>query len=308
MELMWGVRHGRTKDEYGHRILGERQAIPAMLDLFEANGIHATWATVGFAMCEGREDLLARAPEDRPTYDDADCSGYSYIDEAGDSEAADPYYFAPSMLRRVASCPAQEIASHTFSHFYCLEPGQTVGQFKADLAASVQIIEDFGVECASIVFPRNQYDGTYLDACHEQGIKVFRGNEESWCYAPGNGQDQTPAKRLMRLADSYLPLTGHHGSQPMPSAGMVNVPSSRFLRPHHERSALLMDGLRLARITGAMTVAAKRGETYHLWWHPHNFGAETAANIAFLGRIVEHHRTLADRYGMVSQTMAEAAA
>ena len=26
MELMWGVRSGRTKDQYGHRVLGERLA------------------------------------------------------------------------------------------------------------------------------------------------------------------------------------------------------------------------------------------------------------------------------------------
>src|SRR3546814_10818209 len=47
LELMWGMRDHATTRDYGHRVLGEREAIPAMLELFEKSGIHATWATVG---------------------------------------------------------------------------------------------------------------------------------------------------------------------------------------------------------------------------------------------------------------------
>src|SRR3546814_10142938 len=92
-----------------------------MLELFEKSGIHATWATVGFLMCDGRDELLARAPEDLPTYADPRLSNYSYLDEVGVSERVDPYYFAPSMVRRILQCPDQEIATHSYSHYYCLE-------------------------------------------------------------------------------------------------------------------------------------------------------------------------------------------
>ena len=53
MELMWGVRDKRSKDQYGRQVLGEREAIPAMLDLFEREGIRATWAVVGMAASYG---------------------------------------------------------------------------------------------------------------------------------------------------------------------------------------------------------------------------------------------------------------
>lgn len=307
MELMWGVRSGRTKDQYGHRVLGERQAIPAMLDAFEANRVHATWATVGFAMCDGKDDLLSRAPECRPTYAALGLSSYDYLDEAGSSEAEDPYYFAPSLLRAIASCPGQEIASHTFSHYYCLEAGQTLEQFSADLAASSQILNDFGTPCSSIVFPRNQYSSEHLAECERQGFRAFRGNEASWCYRPSPRFSEGLGLRLARLADSFLPLMGDHLSQPGEQAGLVNVPSSRFLRPACRMVAAL-DHFRLARITNAMTAAAVSGRVFHLWWHPHNFGADLADNMAFLGRILRHYRMLADRHGMVSQNMAEAAA
>lgn len=307
MELMWGVRHGRTKETYGHRVLGERQAIPAMLDAFADHGIHATWATVGFLMCEGKEDLLTRAPEDRPTYADPLCSSYLYLDEVGENEKSDPYYFAPSLMRRIASCPGQEIATHTFSHYYCLEPGQTPEQFRADLSAAMRIVEDFGSECRSVVFPRNQYSREYLDVCASSGLKAFRGNEDSWCYRPGNGADQTPLRRLTRLADSVFPLTGHHAVDPVDVNGMVNVPSSRFLRPYI-RALEPLDGLRLKRVKDAMTTAARDGKVFHLWWHPHNFGADLSKNMAFLQSILGHYRELADTYGMMSTGMTEAAA
>ena len=48
-ELHWGVRDKRPVDgPYRENLLGAREAIPQMLDLFEEFGVAATWATVGF--------------------------------------------------------------------------------------------------------------------------------------------------------------------------------------------------------------------------------------------------------------------
>lgn len=302
MELMWGVRAGLTREQYGHRILGERKAIPAMLDIFERNGINATWATVGFAMCEGMDDLMARAPVNRPSYADPSLSNYLYLKEVGKNERVDPYYFAPSLIRRIASCPGQEIASHTFSHYYCLEPGPTLEQFAADLDASIDILRDFGVEFKSIAFPRNQYSPRHLEICHSRGFNVFRGNEDHWLYHPGNKKDQTLARRILRLTDSFLPLSGDHTSLPSSSSGITNVPSSRFLRPYNSRLRIF-DSLKLARIKQAMTFAALSGKIFHIWWHPHNFGADLDENLAYLHEILDCFRSLSDSHGMTSNTM-----
>jgi len=307
MELMWGVRDKRSKEDYGRQVLGEREAIPAMLDLFEREGIHATWAVVGMAMCDGVDELLARAPAARPTYADPRQSNYSYLSEAGASEKQDPYYFAPSMIRRIADCPGREICTHTFSHYYCLEPGQTTAQFDADLEAARSQLADWGLECRSIVFPRNQYAGKHLKVCADKGITVFRGTERSWFYRSASSGEQVPLRRLGRMIDTYLPLSGANLADPAPEGPVINVPSSRFLRAY-DRKLRRLDGLRLDRITSAMTQAAKAGSVFHLWWHPHNFGADTAENIRFLARVLGHFARLRDRYGMTSATMAEAAA
>src|SRR5271170_964441 len=67
-ELHWGVRDHRTVDQYRDNLLGARQAIPAILDLFKRHGIHATWATVGFLFFESLDSLNAGLPDELPRY------------------------------------------------------------------------------------------------------------------------------------------------------------------------------------------------------------------------------------------------
>lgn len=67
-ELMWGVRDHESIGSYGAHVLGVREAVRRLLDLFEKKGIRATWATVGFVFCRSKEELVASAPALRPSY------------------------------------------------------------------------------------------------------------------------------------------------------------------------------------------------------------------------------------------------
>jgi hypothetical protein len=51
-ELYWGVRDVFALEEYASNLLGVRKVVPAVLQLFDQYGIHATWATVGFLFSE----------------------------------------------------------------------------------------------------------------------------------------------------------------------------------------------------------------------------------------------------------------
>ena len=85
---------------------------------------------------------------------------------------------------------------------------------------------------------------------------------------------------------------------------LVNLPASLFLYPWSKRyrgSA----AARLARLKGAMSAAARSGGVFHLWWHPHNFGANLEQNLAVLDELLQHYRALADRYGMQSRCMGD---
>ncbi len=303
-ELMWGVRDKRDAACYGANIMGGRDAIPRMLDVFHRREIRATWATVGFLFCETKDEMLESMPALRPTYDDPVLSNYSYLDEVGDNEQRDPYYFGASLIDQVRRCPGQEIATHTLSHYYCLEPGQTQRQFEADLDAAIRIAKRYDVKFKSIVFPRNQYTQDAISYCLQNGIAIYRGNEASWMYRPGARADQTLPKRAIRLADTYVNLSGANASRVMNRGEPTNVPSSRFLRPYSRRLRRL-EPLRLSRITRSMTAAARRNQTFHFWWHPHNFGSDLNENLGLLGRILDHFEMLRSEYGMLSLAMED---
>ena len=83
-----------------------------------------------------------------------------------------------------------------------------------------------------------------------------------------------------------------------------NISASRFLRPYSRKLALL-EGLRLHRIKRAMHDAAVRNRLFHLWWHPHNFGANVRQNLDFLRKILVYFDQLKQRYGMQARNMGE---
>ncbi len=305
---MWGVRETRTIESYGANILGARAAIPELLALFTAHRVRATWATVGMLLFDDKKSLLESLPDLGPTYENTHLDPYAALGEVGENESSDPFHFGLSLARTIVEAEGMELGSHTFSHYFALEPGQTREQFAADLEASARATENVcGTRPRSLVFPRNQLNPAYLDVCRTAGIEAFRGNEKGWIHRAVDSRGNTQARRAARLLDAYVGLSGSNASQPHADLGLVDLPSSRFLRPYSPRLRRL-DWLRLRRITSAMEVAARTNRTFHLWWHPHNFGIETARNLDVLRIILRTFQELDDRYGMQSQTMAEAAA
>jgi peptidoglycan/xylan/chitin deacetylase (PgdA/CDA1 family) len=309
-ELHWGVRDHRSVDDYRANLLGVRQAIPKMLELFRAHGVHATWATVGLLFFDSQQELEASLPSRLPAYADANLSPYPELANIGANEDADPFHYGASLLRRIQATPGQEIATHTFGHYFCLEKGQTVEDFEADLAAAKRAAARFHVELKSLVFPRNQFNREYLDACRRAGILAYRGNQRSSLYAASDTiSDKSKPKRAARLMDAYLPLTGGHArslAEIAQTGEPYDIPASRFLRAYSPALAAF-EGLRLARIEREMTDAARRGLVYHLWWHPHNFGAHTDENISALARLLGRFDALRREHGFESRAMGEVA-
>ena len=212
-------------------------------------------------------------------------------------------------MARIAAVPGQELATHTFAHVYCAEPGQTREAFAADLAAAHEAARPYGVPMRSIVFPRNQHNPAYDGVLREAGITVYRGNARGWVYRPMRGAEETRGLRLARRMDAYLPVTGAQGwawDALRPVDGLSNVPASILLRPHQPGSAAL-NALSLRRVLRAMESAARARRVMHLWWHPHNFGADLDANLARLRALLGTFAACRARWGMRSLTMAAAA-
>jgi peptidoglycan/xylan/chitin deacetylase (PgdA/CDA1 family) len=303
-ELLWGVRDKLSIADYGKNILGVRRAIPAILAMLCSYRARATWATVGLLLFDNKKELLDHLPSNRPRYADRTLDPYLALDQLGENEATDPYHYGLSLARRIIECDGMELGSHTFSHYYCLEPGHDAESFRADLAAAIAAAQRLARRPLSLVFPRNQINPDYFGICRQLGFTSFRGHESHWLYRAGSGQDLGLARRVCRLADAYIDLSGRNGFEPCAIEGLINIPSSRFLRPFDPRLRPL-ERLRLHRIVAAMKSAAERGESFHMWWHPHNFGTFLAQNLAMLKCILEHFSELRDRYGMQAMTMSE---
>ena len=308
-ELFWGVCGTQTVDSYGRHVEGEWEAVPRMLKLFRRYGMRVTWATVGMAMCRGYKQWRGLRPAVLPGYQRMDIS--TYAQDALVREYP-RLFFARPLVERILDTPGQELASHTYSHFYCAEPGATPEQFAADLACYDEVAADVGVSSrgqarCSLVFPRNQIVERFIAVLPKAGIRIYRGNADHWLYRNGDAVAGGKAGRAVRYADACLPISGKHIAEPLHDKGIVNLPASMFLYPTSGAFSALA-AMRISRVKRAMTAAARRGGVFHLWWHPHNFGINTDANMAMLESILRHYRVLADRYGMRTGCMNDFAA
>jgi peptidoglycan/xylan/chitin deacetylase (PgdA/CDA1 family) len=303
-ELYWGVRDKRSIEDYQANLRGVRTAVPKMLHLFRDNDIHATWATVGFLFLKDSDDMKNHAPNLLPSYNAKELSPYIYSREAPSLEPA--YHFAPDVIELISKHEGQEIGTHTFSHYYCLENGQSLAQFEEDISSAIRIANDRGISIKSLVFPRNQWNSEYLPSLTKHDVQCYRGNEPSWMHKASKNAQQKKLQRACRLIDAYLNLSGHntYNLTDCIQTKPFNFPASRFLRPYSKKLAFL-DKIRLKRIKKSMDYAAINNRIFHLWWHPHNFGINTDRNIEFLAGIIEHYKSLRKNHGMVSLNMAE---
>jgi peptidoglycan/xylan/chitin deacetylase (PgdA/CDA1 family) len=304
LELHWGVRDRRNLDRREReRLLLARTAALRIAELFEEFSVHATWAAVGFLFARSREDLERFAPSRRPRYHDPRLDPYR--EQTGRGEADDPFHFAPALIDAIARRTGQEIATHSFSHFYCCESGQGPGEFEADLRSALAIAGDSGYRICSYVFPRNQVNPDYLPLLRSAGILCYRGTQTSPVTQAGSFRfQQRPHRRLLRLCDNYFDFYGAQ-TIPWPSGpGPWCICASRYLRPHNQFLRGL-DDLRYRRIVNAMESAAAHGELLHLWWHPEDFASDVDRNLQFLRRVLVGWDCLRRQSGMLSLSMSE---
>jgi hypothetical protein len=201
----------------------------------------------------------------------------------------------------IIETPNQELATHTFSHYYCNEKGQTVDQFDSDLKSAQSIAKvNFGIELKSLVFPRNQFNKEYTAIAKENGIKVVRSNPNVWFW-----KNTSKYMALARAFDMLIPISKSLTfCKPTTKEGVLELPASRFLRPYTPKENLIKN-IKLNRIKSEMTYAAKNGKCYHLWWHPHNFGYSLPENMWILEDIIKHFNYLHSNFNFQSKNMIE---
>mgnify|MGYP001337314609 FL=1 len=302
-ERIWGVLDVNPQG-YDANIDGVDNAIERLLDTFNEYGIHSTWATVGLLFCKDVDELNNNLPDKIPHYDSALLNAYKYINEHASPNQLK--HFSPEVILKISKVTGQEIGTHTFSHYYCSEKGQSIDEFDCDIESAVKIAKKFDLDINSLVFPRNQYSVEYLEVLKKYNITSYRGNQEYWVYRDGSKPDDGYLKRAIRLLDSYINISGHncYSFKELSNTFPYNISSSYFLRPFSNKLKYF-DRLKEKRILDSMTHAAKNNLVFHLWWHPHNFGTNLGKNMSFLLKIMQHYKKLENKYGMTSLNMGE---
>jgi peptidoglycan/xylan/chitin deacetylase (PgdA/CDA1 family) len=301
-ELYWGVFEkmevGKQAFEY---FKNTRKAIPGMLELFKVHGIQATWAAVGMIFNENENTWHSNKADMMPSYDDTKVSSYEWYKKNA-LKVDRSFLFAPELVDLIAQTPGMEIGTHTYSHYYCQESGQTVSQFKADLQKAIEIAQAKNIVLESLVFPRNQFNSEYMEVCHQMGIKSVRTNPDKWYW--DTSKKDTLAIKIMRTGDVWFPIN-KESVVPLDSINVsqspVCIPASRLYRAWTNNR--ILNTLKKKRIFSEMTRAAKTGGLYHLWWHPHNFGYHPDECLKELEEILQHHASLQKKYGLLSMNM-----
>jgi peptidoglycan/xylan/chitin deacetylase (PgdA/CDA1 family) len=305
-ELHWGVRDRVSLDRRERaRLLSARSVIPRMLDLFEEFSVHATWATVGFLFAHSREEAQAFMPTRKPKYRESKLDPYQ--EELGRNELDDPFHFAPTLIAEIAKRPGQEIGCHSFSHYYCMEEGQTADEFEADVDSAIAIAAGAGYMLRSYVFPRNEVNPGYLPVLNRAGILAYRGTESPSTKLPGSFAEQRRLhKRFARLLDSYADIYGSQtfGWPETSTMTSTSIAASRYLRPYSP-ALKPFQSFQRRRISQAMERAARHGEVFHLWWHPEDFATHCDENLSFLCSVLTTFDSCRNEHGMVSLSMAE---
>ncbi|MCU0394779.1 MAG: polysaccharide deacetylase family protein [Chitinophagaceae bacterium] len=311
-ELHWGVFDKRDREARMQCYRQMEWVVPAMLKLFDRYGVKATWAVVGSLMVENEAEWQSLVPEKVPAYTNTRYSSFHYAEMNGLRGAAAAAHFAPDLVKAIIDCPGQELATHTFSHYYCLEAGQDPEAFSADLQRVQELaIRKTGRPVTSLVFPRNQYAPAYLDVCARHGITAVRTNPANWFWTSIGNEDTSIMRRIFRTGDVFIPM-GAKSAYPLESmqwhqgGNLLCIPASRLLR-QYDPALPWMNNIRLHRIRREMEYAARNGQCYHLWWHPENFGFHPQESLQELEGILQHFHILQQRFGMESFTMAEVA-
>ena len=303
-ELYWGIGDHIDYQNYREYFDNTLSTIPKILQVFRSYNINCTWATVGmlwnknWILWEENKPLLL------PEYKNLKLSNYNLSKKINKKVVHERHFFALDLIEKIKNTPGQELATHTYGHYYSNEAIVNNKVLAADLERAHKMAQQTNIKLRSIVLPRNQFVEATLETLREQNILTVRSNPNVW-YWKLSRQHKFSSK-IARLIDSYtsfFTIKSYPWKQLEFKGGLLLQPASRFLRPVTKK-IILLDRLKINRIKKEMSYAAKNGELYHLWWHPHNFAVHPISALKELEEILEHFKYLEKRFGFRSYNMA----
>lgn len=307
-ELVWGLAGWNLSriELYKRNLLLAKDALCKIVHLLEKYDMKCTIGYVGAMNYTSLQELQMTNNALIPSYTNLLYASFVSLLPYMGKELDESLFLAHQEVEMLQMKTNVEVASHTYSHYYCLEEGQTIEDFENDVRMAKENAMKQGVNLVSIIFPRNQVNDDYLNICRKYGFTHFRGMLNNFLYKPSKTSFRYSPMGALRFLDTYLNISGSNTFTIEDTKGkeLIDVPGSRFLRPYSQ-NFFFLEGLKVRRIKKSMTDAAKNGRIYHLWWHPHNFGVNMQENLSLLEKICRHFNYLKEAYYFNSSFMSE---
>lgn len=292
-ELRWGMHHVLRDgpDPYDACIRNAPEAARLLLDEFVGRRIRATWATVGAVACRGWDDFWMHAPRSPQDADArfATARRFQRLDPTGE------LHFCRDLVLAIASSATQDLGCHTFSHALCARPGGTADALDRELAACAELWSELtGTGPRSFVYPCDE--PAWRDRLRPRGIRVVRTAR----HHPFGGS------RLARKGNAAVSVLCPPRTQiPQPGPdGIIDTEGSCFVRFGLPSPLWRLHVGALRRAIRALP----SGRVLHLWWHPHNLGADPRGRVAMLRPLLDEISDGVDRGRLRSLHMADLAA
>ena len=297
-EMMWGsIFNKNVYNGYATRCKNIEYILEGVMNKIQEYDIHATWATVGGIACSSKEEACELAsPRISDPYGEL-----SLIDTIKDfPDSLFPKYFDPAFVKKISETPGQELATHTFSHFYLDEHSDRYQKLDDEIKASKTIFNKFNNQVNSIVMPKNQCDNEMLNILAKNQIYIFRGPQVSSFF------EKSKHRRIYRFLDAYFPICGSslYSLKDIYNNGFYNVRASRFFRFYFSKLKFF-EFLKLIRVKREIRKCAKKKLVYHLWFHPHNLGTNVNKNLRTLTNLFKYVCKMKKKYNLVSVNMRE---
>lgn len=304
-EKFWGIHDVSKLKDVEQNMLKVSDVVSKLLALFKKYDIHCTWAVVGLLGFSDLQTLKNSVKTKRVPYLDSNLSPFPLSKFELEKYNVNSF-LGQAEINLIKQHKHQELASHTFSHYYCLEKGVDIENFTHDMTLFKKYILE---EVKSIVFPRNQIKDDCLNICAKEGVVAFRGNQKNKFWKNTSYTNEKLIQKIGRTLDAYIKISKDNliewQSLNVKTNGLVNIPASRFFKP--AKYFKLIESLKLSRIKKQMLKSAQTNQIYHLWWHPHNFSTNTAQNFEQLENLLIYFNQLKKDYGYQSLNMNEIA-
>ncbi|HHU79629.1 MAG TPA: glycosyltransferase [Clostridiales bacterium] len=288
-ELAWGSFDLGISDLERKHLHNTRSCIRRLLGLLEKYQISATFAFVGHLMldeCSSEQGMKHKGLV-RPNYSWYQKDWFSEDPAANIRE--EPIWYGRDILCSIRSAqPKHEIACHSFSHIILGDPGCSAQCAEADISECVKTAEDLGVCLSSFVFPRNS-EG-YKSILRKYGIRIYRGSGNEWYKSIKTGI----LRRVCHILDEFFCISPKTSIPYMDEHGLLNTQGNMLYLSRTGIRRFIPIINRVLKAKKGIDRAIKRGEVFHMWFHPCNLASDADGLLRGLEEIFTYAREKID--------------